>query len=338
MLYIGLDAHSETCELTAVNEKGNIVMSRSFDTSEKNIIECLSQIKGKKTLTFEEGPLASWLSDFITPCVDKVIVSDPKRNRWIGSSEKKDDKIDAAKLANLLRGGYVHAVYHPEEGRRGFKEIVLFYHDITGLIVSVKNKIKAEYRQNGVFSKSRGVYSPFERTGWLSKLARAEAVFQVNNYCALLDRLCAIQRRALAKMVRMSRRYPECALFEQIPGVGPITSATVSAILVTPHRFQSKREVWAYAGLAVVGRHSGNKAGPEHLNCFFNRILKRVVKSAALEAISQGKNPFAKKFHNLLSQGVAESSARLTIARNMLAVMYGMWKTNTDFDPGRVSA
>jgi transposase len=46
-------------------------------------------------------------------------------------------------------------------------------------------------------------------------------------------------------------------LLRQIPAIGPIRSALLVAILQTPHRFRTKRQLWAYSGFAVQTYDSG---------------------------------------------------------------------------------
>ena len=74
---------------------------------------------------------------------EQLVISDPKRNKWIGASGEKEDPIDAAKLAQLARGGYIKEIHHPLGQRRRFRELITAYHDTNKSIVRIKNKIKA---------------------------------------------------------------------------------------------------------------------------------------------------------------------------------------------------
>jgi transposase len=62
------------------------------------------------------------LYDLLKPHVTKVVVCDPRKNALLKEGNKSD-KIDARKLADLLRGGYVRSVYHGENGLRTSKEL-----------------------------------------------------------------------------------------------------------------------------------------------------------------------------------------------------------------------
>ena len=63
----------------------------------------------------EEGSMAGWLHRNLSQEVDKFVVCEPRRNQLISSEGDKDDKIDAAKLAALLRGNYLKVVHHTSD-------------------------------------------------------------------------------------------------------------------------------------------------------------------------------------------------------------------------------
>lgn len=334
MKFLGLDAHDNYCELAVIDPNGNLISNLSFHTTAYNLIEAVRKVRDEKLFTVEESTLASWIKRVLSPYVNELIISDPKHNKWIASSQLKNDKVDAVRLAQLLRGGYIKPVYHPEDNRQRFKELVLHYHDITHQIVRIKNKIKAKFRQNGIFCKSDSIYHSPERKKWLKKLPRTEVVFQVNNLYRILDSCEHAKYSTKNKISRMAKRYPEIALFQELPGIGLIISATVSAIVDTPFRFATKEKLWAYASLAVVSRESGGKSHSPHLSHQGNRLLKNVIKSAVKQVLKANDNQFKAQYHRLVyEQHITPACAELTVARSILSTMYGMWKKGEHYQP-----
>jgi Transposase len=80
-------------------------------------------------VTVEEGTWAAWLYDLLKPHVHKLVVCDPRRNALLKEGSKSD-KVDARKLAELLRGGYLRPVYHGENGLRSLRELARSYSTI----------------------------------------------------------------------------------------------------------------------------------------------------------------------------------------------------------------
>jgi len=82
-------------------------------------------------------------------------VCDPRKNALMKEGNKSD-KIDACKLADLLRGGYLHSVYHGENGLRTLKELARSYLTISKDLTRVGEgagcrKIFLAFRQGEVF-------------------------------------------------------------------------------------------------------------------------------------------------------------------------------------------
>jgi hypothetical protein len=179
MNYIGMDTHISTLAFKVVNEAGKLKMASEVQTGALNFLEFVKSVPKPRQVIMEEGPLAAWLLEICTENGEQLIISDPKRNHWISSSGKKDDPIDAEKLAQLARGGYIKEIHHPVGQRRRFRELVMAYHDTVKRVVRAKNKIKAKFLQNGISSAGQTVYSPDQRTKWRQKLPQEPVVLTI---------------------------------------------------------------------------------------------------------------------------------------------------------------
>ncbi|NTV84587.1 MAG: cytidine deaminase, partial [Bacteroidales bacterium] len=239
-----------------------------------------------RQVIIEEGPLAAWLLEICTTNGEHLIISDPKHNHWIGASGEKEDALDAEKLAQLARGGYIKEIHHPLGQRRRFRELITAYHDTNKSIVRVKNKIKAKFLQNGIQCPGKTVYLSKHRIEWRKKLPQEPALLVIiDSLWQQLDQIQDNLETILAETKLQAKRYPEIALIDEIPGIGFIIAATIVAILENPHRFANKRKVWAYAGLGISRKSSANKTYSEKLGKEYNRTLKCVVEEAAQVAI-----------------------------------------------------
>ena len=61
-------------------------------------------------------------------------------------------------------------------------------------------------------------------------------------------------------MIAESRRHPISRILRTAPGLGPIRVAQLIPIVITPHRFRTKRQFWAYCGFGLVTRTSADWA------------------------------------------------------------------------------
>ncbi len=129
-----------------------------------------------------------------------------------------------------------------------------------------------------------------------------------------------------------------------MPWLGPIRVALLIGRVQTPHRFRTKRQFWAYCGLALETRDSGEyrvvdgqierKKKPvfiRGLNRNHNHDLKNLFKSAATTA-SGSEGAFGEFYENLLKKGMRAEMARLTLARKIAAITLHVWKKGEAFD------
>jgi transposase len=89
-----------------------------------------------------------------------------------------------------------------------------------------------------------------------------------------------------------------------------------------------------YAGIGLAERKSGEKIYSRRLTRQYNRLLKNAVKQATEAAISAKDNQFRRQYLSLtIEKGIASHKAKLTVARSLLAALYGMWKNGESYDP-----
>jgi Transposase len=120
-------------------------------------------------VTFEEGAHAARLYDTLQRAKVKVVVCDPRKNR-LPQDGNKSDKVDARKLAQLLRAGLLSPVYHGEHGTRDLKELVRVYEYRVEDSARTMDRIKALYRSRAIACSGTDVYKPRRREGRLAKL------------------------------------------------------------------------------------------------------------------------------------------------------------------------
>jgi transposase len=335
MNYIGCDCHISTLDCAVVNEKGHETRKQKMNTGVKELMGFVKNIPKPRKIIIEEGTLANWLLEVCTDYGEKLIITDPKTNRWIGRAGQKNDTIDATKLAHLARGGYIKEIHHPIGHRRRFRELVLSYHDTVKSQTRIKNKLKAKFRQNGIQCTGETVYSNTCREKWKKKLPQDKIVqIMVAVLWQQLDHVRGVREELFGHICKQSRQYPEIKRFKQIPGIGPIHAATISAIVENPHRFANKKKLWMYAGFGLAEKVSGEKVYSKNLTRNYNRLLKSAFKQAAGAAINARDNQFRRQYLRLtIVQGIASHRAKLTVARSMLAAVYGMWKSGEAYDP-----
>jgi transposase len=341
--YVGLDVHKASICIAVLNVDGKLVVESVIETSAATILDFLKGLCGRVEVTFEEGTHAAWLYDVLKKSKARVIVCNPRKNRLL-SDGNKSDKVDARKLAQLLRAGLLSPVYHGEHGVRDLKELVRSYEYLVEDSTRVMNRIKALYRSRAIACAGTDVYKPRQRQMWLDKLGEAGVQARAARLYSELDHLTILRREARQAMLVESRRHAASKVLRQVPTLGTVRIAQLIAAVATPHRFRSKRQFWSYCGLAVRTRSSADhhfiggdvrrtaKTTTRGLTQDHNRTLKYVFKSAALTAARC--EPFKSCYAELLARGLRPELARVTVARKIAAITLAVWKKGETFDAG----
>jgi transposase len=343
--YLALDVHQATTVGSVRDENGSVVMRATVPTEARAILQLVKSAGPRVHVAFEEGTQAQWLHDLLVPHAEKVIVCNIRGQNESGN---KNDRIDADGLSERLRLGTLKPVFHGMTNVLTLKELVRSYNNLVEDTTRVMLRIKALFRARAISTTGTAVYRATERKQWLAKLdggarVRAAALF------THLDVLLELRPPAKIAMLAEARRQPGWKILRSIPYLGPIRVAEIMAIMRTPFRFRTKRNLWPYVGLAVVTRSSADEEfvhgclrkrqrAPltRGLNRNHNPILKCVFKAAANAATAR-PGPFRDFYQASLARGVREELAKVTLARKIVSVTLRLWKKGELWDPKKLT-
>ena len=218
-------------------------------------------------------------------------------------------------------------------------------------VVRVQSRLKAIYRGRGIPVAGKTVYGARGREGWLAKLpasGRAATARLYEEYDALVE----LKKGAEMEMLSEAAKQPIAKVLATAPGLGPIRTAQLLPVVVTPHRFRTRKQFWAYCGLAIVMRSSSDWVRTEHggwvrarvqqthgLNRNHNSRLKDIFKGAATTVLTSYPNdPLHDHYRRLTAAGTKPNLAKLTLARRIAAVVLRMWKDGKEYDPETLRA
>lgn len=343
--YLALDVHQATIVASLRDENGNEVMRATIPTEAKAILRLVKSAGPRVHVAFEEGTQAQWLHDLLVGHAERVIVCNV---RGRDETTNKNDRIDAGGLSELLRLGGLKPVFHGAPEILTLKELVRCYTTLVEDSTRVMLRIKAIFRARAIRTPGVSVYRASQRKEWLAKLeggARSRAASLLTQ----LDLLLELRPKAKAAMIGEARQQPGWKSLRSIPFLGPVRAALILAIMRTPFRFRTKRNIWPYAGLAVVKRSSADqefkngklqrsKKAPltRGLNRNHNPMLKSVFKGAATAAAAK-PGPLCDYYQASLARGVKADLAKVTLARKIAAVTLRLWKKGELWDPKKLT-
>ena len=212
------------------------------------------------------------------------------------------------------------------------------------------NRLKALYRSWAIPCAGRDVYYTRHRAEWLGKIREAGVRRRAEQLYQQLDMLQHLRQQTRGELLAESRKHTITVRLRQIPSLGPIRSALAVALIQTPHRFRTKRQLWAYSGLALETRTTGEhryvkgqlrrskkQISIRGLNKDHNHDLKGLFKAAATRASVQ-PGPFQDFYQRSLAKGIKPTMVRLTLARKIAAITLTLWKKGENFDATKLKS
>ena len=339
--YIGFDIDcKKTVACVVQNGKKDIyaTIGPDIESMRKFLIQ-QKQDHSKVHLTFEISGTAGFIYDSLIGNADMITVANPSKMTWIYRTTKKNDRIDARKMAVLLSIGEVPAVYMPSKEVRQWRETILHRKKIVSKRVQVKNRIRATL-------KSQGYSQPLEKGSWWKK---ANMLWMrilcdqnigvcdlwhmhISNLLDEFDLLSGQLKRVNRYIDGYLAQKPGGKLLMSIPGVGPRTAEAVLAYTDDVSRFGNYKQYCSYFGLTPKLDESGSCRRLGHISKHGPSVVRWLICESSWMAIRKSKRLNA--FYERVKCGQAgrKKIAIVAVARKLLSIMRAMLMTGELFN------
>jgi len=335
---IAMDVASEVTCVYAVNALGKMIFEGSVPTEIPAFRDIIRRVPRRRTVVFEECCQADWLWSELEPLCDDVLVCDPRANKQRG---QKSDRIDARKLAERARLGALSRVWHAGKELQDLRQAVFSYRSLTAHSIRLKNQVKGVFRSRGLRGGS-AAYQPETRAKAIAKLPTRTSCLRAERLARILDVVSEQRHTALNDMIKLARQRPRYRELRTIEGIGPKFAAFLVATLGDASRFRTRKQLWAYSGLAVVTHDSGEYEVVDGkirrkkrliqtrgLVRSYNRTLKYVFKQVAM---TLSRTKWKEYYDSLLVRSKNANNVQLTLARKVAAIVLHVAKTGERYD------
>jgi len=336
--YIGFDIDSnKTAACVIQNGKNDLYQTIGPDVqSMRQFLISQKQPGCKIHLAFEISGQAGFIYDSLIDCVDYINIANPTKMTWIYRTAKKNDRIDARKMAVLMSINELPTVYMPSKEIRQWRQMILHRKNIVSKVGQVKNRIRAILKSQG-YNKPANKGSLWKKINrmWMKSLCMKNIDLWCVQTSNLLDELELLEKQ-LARITEYLDRYLSnksgAKLLMSIKGVGPRTAEAVLAYTDEVERFGNYKEYCSYFGLTPKLDESGNCRRIGHISKHGPSVVRWVLCESSWKVIRYNKG--LRQFYERVMAGQASRKkiAIVAVCRKLLSIMRAMLLTGELFN------
>jgi transposase len=331
-LYVGLDVHKKTIFYCVMNVQGKILREGSIPATRAALLEWVHSLDQPWVGAMEATLFTGWIYDFFTPHAQELKVAHPLMMRAICASKKKNDKVDARKLANALRADLLPECYMAPSEIRELRRVLRFRSLVVEMAVKMKNKCSGLLMEVGAEYDKKRLHQKKYFGEMLAGLEEVpESVKQMLSISrAQIEMFQACQK----KLVKGLRDNPKIAerveRLRSIRGVGEIVALTWVLEVGECSRFSSIGRALSYCGLTSAQDESGGKSKRGPLSKQRNRHLQTILIEAA--KLAPRFNPQLRAVHERELARGNKNRATLAVARKLVAYLLAVDRGGDPFE------
>jgi transposase len=327
MRYVGLDVHWRQSTICVLDHRGRKLSTQTIRGGWSKVLEEVGKLRKPFSICFEASSGYGFLFERLSTVSRRVVVAHPGQLRLIFRSKRKNDRVDAEKLAKLLFLDEVPPVHVPSVEVRSWRSMIEHRRKLVAEQTRTKNGIRSLLRSQGI-EAPRGLWT---RRGlaWLAsvRLATEMDELQRDIMQERLQSVAGMIQRVERVLNHMAEAHPGVRLLRTIPGVGPRTGEAVVAYIDEPGRFHRNKAIGSYFGLVPKQDASGRSNRLGHIT----REGPASVRGLLVEAAWQGirRCPRIRQVYERIQRGDKERRkiALVATAHHLLRAMLAMLQT-----------
>jgi transposase len=341
MYYIGLDVHKKTISYCVKDASGQVHQEGTIGATRCQLDGWMKTLPRPWTVAMEATIFTGWIYDHLLPHAEQVKVAHPLMLRAIAAAKKKNDRIDASKIADCLRCDFLPECHMAPTAIRDRRRTLRYRHLLVRQMVQMKNRISGLLLETGVSHNKQRLH----KVWYFRELLTNEEIQESIRPLLQLSRetIVRLQKTEYA-LVSSLQRDPLLAerirRLRTVPGVGPITALTWALEMGEVSRFRSIKHAISYCGLCGDEKSSADKVIRTRLSKQRNKHIQQVLVEAAKLAPRRDYQ-LARVYETERQKGNA-NRATLAVARKMVAYLLAVDRGQRDFvpfpDPGSAAA
>jgi len=330
--YIGFDVHKKSVSYCVKTADGRIVEEGKLRATHEALRQWASQRQEPWHGAMEATLFSGWIYDTLQPFAAELQMGHPARMKAIFAFKKKNDKLDARKIADLVRVNLLPACYVGPAEMRELRRMLRYRNLVVGQAVQMKNRMSGMLMEVGAEYSKQRLHGKEYFSELLDQLE--EVPESVKDLLRLsrgaLDLFESVQRQLLGRLQKEPLLRQRVALLRSIRGVGEVTALSWALEICDPQRFASIGDAVSYCGLTSALVESADKQQRGPISKQRNAHLQTVLIEAA--KLAPRWNPQLAALHERALQHGHRNRATLEVARKLVAYLLAVDKSGQPFE------
>jgi transposase len=335
-LTVGVDLGDQWSNYCVLGLGGETLAEGQFRMRRQEVEEFFQGL-ARSRVVFEVGTHSAWVREVIVELGHEVLVANARRMQGSKRRRRKNDRIDAARLARLGRVD-PKSLYPIQHRSSEVREDLLVLH-ARELLVESRTKLISAVRS---MVKTMGARLSSSSSDAFAKKVAAELPAEVRLTIQPLLGLIANLSEAIGGYDQRidqlaNEKYMHTQLLRQVTGVGPVTALAYVLTLETPLRFTSSRDVGPYLGLVPKQEDSGDIQPQLGISKAGDRMLRKLLVGSAHYILGPfGPDTDLRRFGmKLYEHGGKNAKKRATVAvaRKLAVLLHRLWISGEAYQP-----
>lgn len=337
MFHVGIDGHQKSSVVDVFDPASGEHRVKTVPTTAAGLRAALEPLGGDCAVVFEVGPMAQWMAQQIRPLAARMQVANASRIRWLFRDGRKNDRLDAKKLAILSHLDQVPTVHLPPPEVSAWRGLINERRQLVTKRARAKLQTRALLRANVLICPCKSLWT---RRGmvWLAGLPLEDIVRgRIDRLLAELNFLSAQLKQLERELDARAAMQPAVALLRTIPGIGPRSAEALVAYADDVGRFSNRKQFTSYFGLTPTEDSSGERVRRGHISKRGPSVVRWVLVEAAQCAIR--RCPAFGEFARRVARSRKDrwKKAIVATARKLASIAFGMLRSGRPFDIRRLT-
>ena len=254
-VYVGIDVHRKRSQVAVVAGDGKVQLNRNVVNGSEPMLRLIGDLPAGTPVAFEAAYGWGWLIELLEDYGFDPHMVHPLRCKAIASARLKNDKVDAAILAQLLRADLLPEAWIAPLEVRQLRALLRHRASLVRLGTQLRNRIHAVAADHG-YDRAASYWTGPGR-GWLAELDLPPVPREIVTDClAFIDALAPQIDRLDGEVRARAKADPRVKVLTTLPGAGQFTALVMLAEIGDITRFASARKLASWAGLTPTVRGS----------------------------------------------------------------------------------